>query len=947
MPQANPWRVLLLLAAGGLVAGTLATVTLRRLRCDTWPLLLLGLYAVSPAADPRAALLVGAVSVVALVVTMDPGRHLPAFLPEAAVAAGALVLYVRTLAPSVQPADAGEFQLVCSVLGIAHPPGYPLYTLLGKLFTLLPLGDPAWRVNLFAAVCAAATLGVLARAVRQATGSTAAGVTAASALGLSPTFWAQGTFANIRSLVALLTALAMHWLLCYGRVRSQRYLAAFALTFGLAVTHHGSLALLGVAFLAYLVATDPRIVVEPRRWLRPAAALCAGLAVLAYLPLRSAMNPPFDTPSVRTLPGLVDHVMARGFRGDMLYFLGRPEMGARLQVLVGILSIEFGPVLWVGALVLGLLSLRRDWRWVLLWGGVGAVNALAAITYRAPQTVEYLMPAYVALAYALGLGLGSLPRSGRGAPVRAVVLGLVVWVAAVNGLKAYPSYLALHRDRSARDEAAKILQSAEPGALILASWHEATPLWYLQLAEGLRRDVTVTYVYPEGATPNGEVWARRIREAVGTRQVLVTNRYAEFAGLPYRLVPHGKVWAVEERPVQVDTSGLEGPSEVFGGKVELLGVRVTGDSLAPGEAVSLEVVWRACTALERDTSWFVHLVGPQGIAGQADLTYPAGSVAQGEMVVDSYRFALRPDSPPGEYRLLVGAYYTYPEGGWERLRTSAGEDAVALGPLRVGLRGAPPVSANPLRVAWADGSRLVGADWDDSVAGQRRIYLHWLRPRRAPAMEIAIASGDSIVGRVSLPGGEGAGYRTVALDIPPLSGPLRLEVRVDGQVLPWLGPWHRPRRDPLLLHAPPLGARYLDLGGDMVLVGARWLPASPQAGTALELELDWLAQRALVRDYSVSLQIQGEGWQAQHDGTPALGAVPTLKWLAGWRVRDRHRLEIPASAAGSARLRLAVYDAFTLAPLQVGDDRLARLGQGVEAVLWEGVVGPPAGAVLP
>ncbi|RLC93667.1 MAG: hypothetical protein DRI77_11675, partial [Chloroflexi bacterium] len=65
-----------------------------------------------------------------------------------------LALYLRTLLPSVGQADTFEFQVIVPRLGVAHPTGYPLYVLLGKLFTLLPLGNVAWRVNLASAVCA-------------------------------------------------------------------------------------------------------------------------------------------------------------------------------------------------------------------------------------------------------------------------------------------------------------------------------------------------------------------------------------------------------------------------------------------------------------------------------------------------------------------------------------------------------------------------------------------------------------------------------------------------------------------------------------------------------------------------------------------------------------------------------------------------------------------------
>src|SRR5437762_5413496 len=78
-----------------------------------------------------------------------------------AVFAAAAALYVRTLAPSVLPGDYAEFQMCAAVLGVPHPTGYPLYVLLGKLFTLLPAGDVAYRVNLSSAVYMAGAAGMM------------------------------------------------------------------------------------------------------------------------------------------------------------------------------------------------------------------------------------------------------------------------------------------------------------------------------------------------------------------------------------------------------------------------------------------------------------------------------------------------------------------------------------------------------------------------------------------------------------------------------------------------------------------------------------------------------------------------------------------------------------------------------------------------------------------
>ncbi|HET9494099.1 MAG TPA: DUF2723 domain-containing protein [Chloroflexia bacterium] len=70
----------------------------------------------------------------------------------------ALGLYLLTNSPTVNFTDSGELIAVAWTGGIAHPPGYPLYTLLGSLAIRLPFGDPAWRMNLLSVLFAAAAV---------------------------------------------------------------------------------------------------------------------------------------------------------------------------------------------------------------------------------------------------------------------------------------------------------------------------------------------------------------------------------------------------------------------------------------------------------------------------------------------------------------------------------------------------------------------------------------------------------------------------------------------------------------------------------------------------------------------------------------------------------------------------------------------------------------------
>ena len=126
----------------------------------------------------------------------------------------------------------------------------------------------------------------------------------------------------------------------------------------------------------------------------------------------------------------------------------------------------------------------------------------------------------------------------------------------------------------------------------------------------------------------------------------------------------------------------------------------------------------------------------------------------------------------------------------------------------------------------------------------------------------------------------------------------------------------------------------------MVLTGAEY-PATAQRESHLRAVMTFVGTRPLTHDYTVSAKLVSETseWQGQHDGTPAMGAMPTLKWIRGTAVRDEHTLWLSSEAEGRGVLRLAVYDAFTMEPLPVLDERLARLGQGTAMDLGTIVVG--------
>ena len=128
--------------------------------------------------------------------------------------------------PGVAFWDTGELQAVAPLMGTAHPTGFPTYVLLGWLASVLlqPFGEPAFRMNIFSAICLAVAAGVTVDLVRALTGWIALGVAAGIAMALTPIAWAIGTHAEAHSLHLALVAILL-WLLVAWDARARAAVA--------------------------------------------------------------------------------------------------------------------------------------------------------------------------------------------------------------------------------------------------------------------------------------------------------------------------------------------------------------------------------------------------------------------------------------------------------------------------------------------------------------------------------------------------------------------------------------------------------------------------------------------------------------------------------------------------------------------------------------------------
>ena len=261
-----------------------------------------------------------------------------------------------------------------------------------------------------------------------------------------------------------------------------------------------------------------------------------------------------------------------------------------------------------------------------------------------------------------------------------------------------------------------------------------------------------------------------------------------------------------------------------------------------------------------------------------------------------------------------------------------------MGTVRVRASTSPPATLHALHHRFVDGPTLVGADFDHSPGQPRRVYLHWQLPAGpGDGFTVQLMAGGEPVAQATLPSLPDGGYLTSAHDVPAAS--LAVAVRPAGGEghMGHRVPWGILSSKPVRLPEPSTGSRFVPLGGEMALTRVetrrgirlsaeeRPLLGIPDgAGEILQIDVHWLSLGALTRDRVVS--VQALAWGVTHDSVPALGAIPTLKWIRGTTVRDRHFLLLPQEASGEAHLDLIVYDHFTHQPLALLDDRLAKLG---------------------
>jgi tetratricopeptide (TPR) repeat protein len=429
-------------------------------------------------------------------------------------AAGATTLlsflvYGYTAAPSVSVEDTGELIAAAYVLGIPHPTGYPLWTLLAHLWGfMVPFGEYAWRINLFSGFWAALTLYFVVLTGIRLTGSRWASVAAALMLGFSFEFWEQSVIAEVYTLNAFFFAVCIYILLVWSESRESRHLVWFTLVYGLSLTNHSTMFLVGPIFAGFILWHEPALMKSGKRLAGLLGVLLATQLVWLYLPIRSFADPAMDWGNPETASNfwkvITRHQYQTIISGEERTL---SRFGAQLAVFAKTYAEQFN-VLWILLPIIGFaIAIYKNRSAGAMLAALFLVVALGAILI--PNfnleyqdiwlNTTYWIPCYLAAAIAAVYALDFFFKFTK--YIAVPILAILTTFPVTDNFRHNDMRGYVH----SRQYATALFESMESNAIYIGGAdHAVFPLVYLQIVEGMRPDVTIMNPY---GYPNSEVIA--------------------------------------------------------------------------------------------------------------------------------------------------------------------------------------------------------------------------------------------------------------------------------------------------------------------------------------------------------------------------------------------------------------------------------------------------------
>lgn len=416
--------------------------------------------------------------------------------------------HVATTSSGLFWLDSGDFTTASFVLGVPHATGFPLYTILGKLFCSIPIGPVAFRMCLLSGALAGAVSALILVLLRELGGDRWPTLTAS--LAASVALWATdvaslaGRVPDVYALHITLLALTLVLLVKAAAATTPARVGLLGFSVGLGMANHAEFRVFAIVVLAALIVLAWRehhavrpVLGSAARWIGWAAI---GLIPYLYLPIAAARGPYHVWGQPDSIGRFWDHFwgvsIQRAF-GDEMLSASAPRLVWAAQQFYGQIVADFGVLL---LLALGGAIVLARWRIsvFVVTLVLAVVDALYSVVVN-PMGLADLQngaPTYLVLAVWLGVGTQWLTSKALGRPqwsftVRTSLAGAFLGIVALLAIATLdPERRTFAGMWGAEDLAFESLQSAPSDALVLTDSEElAAAKLYLVGVGCLRPDV--------------------------------------------------------------------------------------------------------------------------------------------------------------------------------------------------------------------------------------------------------------------------------------------------------------------------------------------------------------------------------------------------------------------------------------------------------------------------
>ena len=448
------------------------------------------------------------------------------------------LIYLNTLAPGLvwehYGQDGGELISASIMLGVAHPPGYPTYLMLGNLFSRVTFfDDAAFTFNMFSALSASISVvgfyyltNILSNMIARSSKHTLLIVILSACSSLtfatSSIFWSQAVIAEVYTMNSLFFCLALLLAVMNSGIRSPKgnfdsfrlggandvgkrlagWLGRYGVLLsgvciGVGMGNHLTIVFLLAPILLFYFYVDG-IKIGPLFTF--VGGVIAGLTVYFYLPLRAGVvGLPINWGDTDTLKGFIWQITAVPYQ-DKVFGISSGEIWDRLSSWAW-MTVDQVTLLGILMCIVGLLGLSRVWPSIAITKiNITLIYIIYSVSYATSDSYTYLIPVYGVMAVLLGVGwyvfgselirrIAVEPR--RQVAVWALILSMAITLPVFNLVANY-SNIDVSQDTQAEDYVHEVFDTIDPDSVLIATGdNEVFAIWYGHYTERLGPKVSV------------------------------------------------------------------------------------------------------------------------------------------------------------------------------------------------------------------------------------------------------------------------------------------------------------------------------------------------------------------------------------------------------------------------------------------------------------------------